>query len=53
MKGYKIYYSDQKKNWYEYDNIIYTDKKKALNVMRDAQEQFTNKTFELFKFYIK
>ena len=49
MKGYKIYYSEHRKTWYTYDNIIYKDKKEAMKVMKDAQEQFTNKDFELFE----
>lgn len=35
--------------WYEYDNVVYTNKDKATKVMEDVQEQFPDRQFELYE----
>lgn len=58
MTGYKIRYGEYGHDcwgasewfgWYEYDNVVYTNEDKAIEVMEDIQEQFPNREFEIYE----
>lgn len=58
MTGYKIRYGEYGYDcwgasewfgWYEYDNVVYTNEDKAIEVMEDIQEQFPNREFEIYE----
>lgn len=62
MIGYKIHYGEYDHDcwgkpewcgWYEYDNVVYSDKKLANKMMEDAKENFPDRQFELYKVEIK
>ena len=62
MKGYKIHYGEvghdcwgarEWYGWYDYDNVVYTEKKKCKEVYFDAKEQFPDKDFEIYEVEIK
>lgn len=61
MKGFKIHYKDKEGliidsewfEWYEYDNIVYTDINKCRNVCLNAKEQFPDRIFEIYEVEIK
>lgn len=58
MIGYKIHYGEYGHDcwgarewfgWTEYDNVVYKDLKKCQEVRDDAQEQFPDRDFEIYK----
>lgn len=58
MVGYKIHYGEYGHDcwgarewfgWTEYDNVVYKDLKKCQEVRDDAQEQFPDRDFEIYK----
>ena len=61
MKGFKIHYKNKEvliidSEWFEwnnYDNVVYTDKNKAIEVMEDVKEQFPDREFELCEVELK
>lgn len=62
MIGYKIHYGDYGYDcwgksewcgWYEYNNVVYIDKNKAIEVMEDAKEQFPDREFEIYEINVE
>lgn len=62
MTGYKIQYGDYGYNcwgkpkwygWYEYENKVYVDKNKCIEVMEDAKEQFPDRDFDIYEIEIE
>ena len=58
MTGYKIRYGEYGHDcwgasewfgWYEYNNVVYANHNKAIQIMEDAQEQFPDKEFEIYE----
>ena len=57
MIGYKIHYGEYGHDcwgksewcgWYEYDNKVYLNHDKCLEIMKDAKEQFPDRDFEIY-----
>lgn len=62
MTGYKIRYGEYGHDcwgasewfgWYEYDDIVYTDQNKAIQIINNAKEQFPDREFEIHEVTIK
>ena len=62
MIAYKIHYGEYGHDcwgksewcgWYEYNNVVYIDKNKAIEVMEDAKEQFPNREFEIYEINVE
>lgn len=50
MTGYKIRYGESEWfGWCEYNNVVYTNHNKAIQIMEDAKEQFPDKEFEIYE----
>ena len=58
MTGYKIRYGEYGYDcwgasewfgWYEYNNVVYANHNKAIQIMEDAKEQFPDKEFEIYE----
>ena len=58
MTGYKIRYGEYGHDcwgasewfgWYEYNNVVYANHNKAIQIMEDAQEQFPDKEFKIYE----
>ena len=58
MTGYKIRYGEYGHDcwgasewfgWYEYNNVVYANHNKSMQIMEDAQEQFPDREFEIYE----
>ena len=58
MTGYKIRYGEYGHDcwgasewfgWYEYNNVVYANHNKVIQIMEDAKEQFPDKEFEIYE----
>ena len=58
MTGYKIRYGEYGHDcwgasewfgWYEYNNVVYANHNKAIQIMEDSKEQFPDKEFEIYE----
>ena len=50
MTGYKIRYGESEWfGWCEYNNVVYTNHNKAIQIMEYAKEQFPDIEFEIYE----